>query len=158
MFPCYQQGCPVPQTVVLAADAPGSHQQRGLEIRAALHKPEGGKRLLHDPVSSCFTCLAPLSNGLLLQQWAGNVSIPLACSTGCVKLFFSQDLCSCILLQPTGLLLPLVALPFSSTRTLLVLRQELPSVCRRLLRELPQTQHCLSGQISSTRIRHQRCH
>ncbi|KAL8440621.1 hypothetical protein Efla_003289 [Eimeria flavescens] len=35
------QGCPVPQNLVLTADMPGSQQRRGLEIRAALHKPEG---------------------------------------------------------------------------------------------------------------------
>lgn len=40
-------GCPIQQTLVLAADAPGSHQQRGLELRAALHKPEGGTLQLY---------------------------------------------------------------------------------------------------------------
>ncbi|KAL8448607.1 hypothetical protein Emag_003922 [Eimeria magna] len=41
------QRCPVPQVLVLAADTPGSQQQRGLEIRAALHKPEGGALMLY---------------------------------------------------------------------------------------------------------------
>ncbi|OEH73925.1 beta adaptin protein [Cyclospora cayetanensis] len=39
--------CPEPPPVVLTAETPGSRQQRGLEIRAALRKPEGGSLQLY---------------------------------------------------------------------------------------------------------------
>ncbi|CDJ54016.1 beta adaptin protein, putative [Eimeria brunetti] len=38
------KGCPVPQQLVLKGDTPGAQQQRGLEIRAAFYKPQGGKK------------------------------------------------------------------------------------------------------------------
>ncbi|KAL8432892.1 hypothetical protein ACSSS7_004295 [Eimeria intestinalis] len=50
---CFQQRCPVPQVIVLAPDTPGSQQQqRGLEIRAALHRPEGGALMLYLTVTN----------------------------------------------------------------------------------------------------------
>ncbi|CDJ34918.1 beta adaptin protein, putative [Eimeria mitis] len=40
------KGCPVPQVLVLKAETAGAQQQRGLEIRAAFYKPEGGERYM----------------------------------------------------------------------------------------------------------------